>query len=103
VEGINARNGSSARIAAFVLVYRLPRNGYHGLTLLHDAATRHPLVRSKRRSNNIDPHKIGIMGFSAGGHSGIRGGDSFRRRRSAAADPINRVSSRPDLAVLVYR
>jgi acetyl esterase/lipase len=59
-------------------------------------------VRSHAAEFNIDPQKIGIMGFSAGGHEASTVETHFDAGNPNAADPVERVSSRPDFAVLVY-
>jgi acetyl esterase/lipase len=50
----------------------------------------------------IDPKRIGILGFSAGGHVASTIGTHFDSGKSDASDPIERVSSRPDLMILIY-
>ena len=55
-------------IAAFVLKYRLGSNGYRHPAMLNDAARAVRLVRAKAADWKIDPHRVGIMGSSAGGH-----------------------------------
>jgi acetyl esterase/lipase len=60
------------------------------------------LVRSKAGQLNVDPNRIGIMGFSAGGHLAATVGTHFDAGDAKAADPIDRVSCRPDFMVLVY-
>ena len=59
-------------------------------------------VRSRARSWNIDPGRIGIMGFSAGGHLASTAATHFDNGDPQAADPVQRVSCRPDFAILVY-
>ena len=89
-------------IAAFVLRYRLGPQYHHPIEL-GDAQRAIRTVRSRAREWHIAADRIGIMGFSAGGHLRVHA----RRRIStpatpSAADPIDRVSSRPDFAVLGY-
>jgi acetyl esterase/lipase len=59
-------------IAAFVLQYRLPGQGYRHPIPMHDGQRAIRWVRAQADKFNIDPHKIGIMGFSAGGHEAAR-------------------------------
>ena len=59
-------------------------------------------VRSNAKDWNIDPSRIGIMGFSAGGHLASTAGTHFDDGDPKATDPIERVSCRPDFMILVY-
>ena len=79
-----AKNG----IAAFVLEYRLP-NGHREVPL-EDAVEAIRVVRKKAKKFNIDPSKVGIMGFSAGGHL------------AASASNIPAVKDRPNFSILFY-
>jgi len=88
-------------ITAFVLKYRLgPR--YHHPAPLQDAARAIRTVRARATDWNIDPKRIGILGFSAGGHVTSTIGTHFDSGKPDASDPIERVSSRPDLMILIY-
>ena len=88
-------------ITAFVLKYRLgPRN--HHPAPLQDAARAIRTVRARATEWNIDPKRIGILGFSAGGHVASTIGTHFDSGKPDASDPIERVSSRPDLMILIY-
>lgn len=88
-------------VTVFVLKYRLgPR--YHQPAPLLDAARAMRIVRSRAKEWNIDPGRIGILGFSAGGHLASTLGTHFDSGKADAADPIERVSSRPDLMILIY-
>jgi acetyl esterase/lipase len=89
-------------IAAFVLFYRLPIHGYRHPVPLLDAQRAVRLVRSRAAEWNIDPAKIAVMGFSAGGHLASTLITHFDGGDAGAADPIERQSSRPDFGVLVY-
>ena len=60
------------------------------------------LVRARGPSWSLDPGRIGIMGFSAGGHLAMTASTMSDGGKAGAADPIDRVSSRPDFAVLGY-
>lgn len=88
-------------VAAFVLKYRLgPR--YHHPAPLQDAARAIRTVRARALEWGIDPKRVGILGFSAGGHVASTAATHFDAGKPNAADPIERVSSRPDLLVLIY-
>src|SRR6266496_253198 len=88
-------------ITAFVLKYRLgPR--YHHPAPLQDAARAIRTIRARATEWNIDPKRIGILGFSAGGHVASTIGTHFDSGKPDASDPIERVSSRPDLMILIY-
>jgi acetyl esterase/lipase len=89
-------------IAAFVLQYRLPGQGYRHPVPMHDGQRAIRWVRSNAAKFNIDPHRIGIMGFSAGGHEASTLETHFDAGNPNASDPVDRVSCRPDFAVLVY-
>lgn len=92
-------------IAAIVLKYRLPNsksNISSHLSPLMDAQRAIRLTRHHAADWNIDSNKIGIMGFSAGGHLASTAGTHFDQGKSSAADPVERISSRPDFMVLIY-
>jgi acetyl esterase/lipase len=100
-----ARYLNSIGIAAVVLKYRLPTYGNtvepHKAPLM-DAQRAMRLVRFNSKKWNIDPKKIGIMGFSAGGHLASTLGTHFDYGNSASADSVEKLSSRPDFMVLMY-
>jgi cytidylate kinase len=100
--GHNARFFQEKGVAAFVLKYRLPIHGYRHPVPLLDAQRAIRLVRSRAAEWNIDPTKIGIMGFSAGGHLASTVITHFDSGNPQAAYSIDRVSSRPDFSILVY-
>lgn len=88
-------------IAAFVLRYRLgPR--YHHPAPMQDAQRALRIVRSRAKEWNLDPKRIGIWGFSAGGHLASTLATHFDDGKPDADDPIDRVSCRPDFAILSY-
>jgi len=92
---------NSLGVSAFVLQYRLgPR--YHHPIELGDAQRAIRTVRSKAAEYRVLPDRVGIMGFSAGGHLASTAATHFDTGKTDARDPIDRVSSRPDFAVLVY-
>jgi acetyl esterase/lipase len=87
-------------IATFVLAYRMP-HGRHQVPL-SDAQRAMRWIRSQAVKFNVNPDKIGVMGFSAGGHLASTLETHFDAGNPNAPDPIDRVSCRPDFAVLVY-
>jgi acetyl esterase/lipase len=92
---------NSLGIAAFVLKYRLgPR--YHHPIELGDAQRAIRMVRSDAAKYGVARDRIGILGFSAGGHLASTAGTHFDAGKSSDPDPIERVSSRPDFLVLGY-
>ena len=92
---------NSLGVAAFVLRSRLgPR--YQHPVQLGDVQRAVRLVRARAASWNLDPAKIGVMGFSAGGHLAMTASTMASAGNAGASDPIERVSSRPDFAVLGY-
>ena len=92
---------NSLGIAAFVLRYRLGPQYHHPIEL-GDAQRAIRTVRARAAEWHIAPDRIGIMGFSAGGHLASSASTHFDSGTQSAADPIDRVSSRPDFAVLCY-
>ncbi len=88
-------------VTAFVLRYRLgPR--YRHPVPLGDAQRAIRLVRARAAEFGVSPDRIGMMGFSAGGHLTSTAGTHFDDGNPAAADPIGRLSSRPDFLILGY-
>lgn len=88
-------------VTAVVLKYRLgPR--YRHPAPLQDVARAIRTVRARTKEWNVDPGRIGVIGFSAGGHLASTVATQFDAGDPAAADAVDRVSSRPDLAVLAY-
>jgi acetyl esterase/lipase len=87
-------------IVGVVLEYRLPK-GNSAVPLL-DAQRAIRLVRSKAGEWGCDPKRIGIMGFSAGGHLASTAGTRFDAGNAMAEDPIEKMSCRPDFMVLIY-
>ena len=88
-------------VTAFVLKYRLGPRYRHPIEL-GDAQRAIRLVRSRAEEFNVWPDRIGMMGFSAGGHLTATAGTRFDAGKPDAADPIDRVSSRPDFLILGY-
>ena len=88
-------------VAAFVLKYRLGPKYRHPIEL-GDAQRAIRTVRARATEWHVAPDRIGIMGFSAGGHLASTASTHFDAGNAAADDPIDRVSSRPDFAILGY-
>lgn len=95
---------NSIGVTGIVLEYRVPRR--KGLLKheapLQDAQRAMSLVRSNAQAWSIDPAKIGILGFSAGGHLSATAATNFDRRAYPSIDEVDKISCRPDFAVLVY-
>lgn len=89
-----------AGIAAFVLRYRVAPNRHPAPLLDVQRAIR--TVRSRAAEWNIDPDKIAVLGFSAGGHLTASAGTRYDEGDAASEDPIERTSSRPNHLVLCY-
>ena len=87
-------------ITGVVLEYRLPAG--RRMVPLIDAQRALRTVRFHASDWKLDPKKIGIIGFSAGGHLASTAGTHFDAGNPQAADPIERVSCRPDFMILVY-
>jgi len=87
---------------AFILSYRLSSNGYILPVPLLDARRAIQTVRARARDYGIDPNRIVVIGFSAGGHLAALSATQFVPGDPAAEDSIERVSSRPDFLVLGY-
>jgi acetyl esterase/lipase len=88
-------------VAAFVLQYRLgPR--YHHPAELMDAQRAIRTVRAQASAFGIAPNRIGMWGFSAGGHLTATAGTHFDAGNATSPDPIERASSRPDFLILAY-
>ncbi|HUP40233.1 MAG TPA: alpha/beta hydrolase [Vicinamibacterales bacterium] len=92
---------NSLGVAAFVLKYRLGPKYHHPIEL-GDIQRAIRLLRSRATEWHLAPDRIGVMGFSAGGHLASTASTQFDRGNTAAADPIDRASSRPDFAILGY-
>jgi acetyl esterase/lipase len=103
LEGDQIANWFTARgFRAFVVAYRLSSAGYLLPVPLLDAQRAIRTVRARATDYQIDPHRIVIIGFSAGGHLAALAGTKFVTGDPNADDPVERVSSRPDFMVLGY-
>lgn len=93
-------------IAAFVLRYRLARAEGSTYTVmdhsLSDVQRALRLVKSRAAEWHIDPLRVGVMGFSAGGHLSVLAGTHILPAAPAATDPVDRLSSRPAFLGLIY-
>jgi acetyl esterase/lipase len=88
-------------ITAFVLKYRLGPRYRHPIEL-GDAQRAIRTVRARAAEFNVLPDRIGMMGFSAGGHLTATAGTHFDAGKSDAPDPVDRENSRPDFLILGY-
>jgi acetyl esterase/lipase len=98
---------NSKGMTGIILKYRVPRRpddtkGEPARRPLQDAQRAVSLVRSKAREWGIDPKRIGMVGFSAGGHLAIATATSFDRRTYKPIDDIDKISCRPDFAIAAY-
>ena len=98
---IPANHLNSLGIAAFVLKYRLGPKYKHPIEL-GDMQRAIRMVRSRAAEWHIAPDRIGVMGFSAGGHLASHASTQFDSGRAAEIDDVDRASSRPDFAILGY-
>lgn len=87
-------------ISAFVLRYRVAP--YRHPLPLQDAQRALRLVRAHADEWRVDPARLGILGFSAGGHLASTTGTHFNSGNPDIADPVERLSCRPDFMVLIY-
>jgi len=95
---------NSIGVTAFLLKYRVPRRKDRPKheAPLQDVQRALSQVRSQAKKWKIDPERIGILGFSAGGHLSATASTNFDKRAYEAIDEVDNVSCRPDFAVLVY-
>ena len=89
-------------VTCFVLKYRLGSHGYHYPAEFQDVTRAVRWVRANAADWKIDPHRVGIMGSSAGGHLASTLLTHFDSGDANSADPIERQSSRPDIGILCY-
>ena len=93
---------NSFGVTAFVLRYRHSATGHQHPTPMLDGQRAIRTVRSRAAEWGLDPKKIGVMGFSAGGHLASTLGTHFDAGNPSAADAIDHASSRPDFLILCY-
>ena len=90
-------------ITAVVLRYRVSNDDYHHRDFLADGKQAVRTVRAQARALGVDPHKVGFIGFSAGGHLAAFVGTACPPTGDADdPDPLMRVSCQPDFMVMVY-
>jgi acetyl esterase/lipase len=92
---------NSIGVTAFVLKYRLGPKYHHPIEL-GDAQRAIRMVRARADEFRVQPDRIGIMGFSAGGHLASSAGTHMETVNAVAGDPIDKASSRPDFLILGY-
>jgi acetyl esterase/lipase len=101
-----ARWLSERGIASFVLKYRLAREEGSSYKVevhaLQDAQRAMRLVRSRAKQWNLDPQRVGLLGFSAGGQLAGQAAARFDAGKRDAKDPVERESSRPAFQALLY-
>jgi len=93
---------NSLGVTGIVLKYRVPRRPDHPTGPLQDAQRAVSLVRGKAKEWGLDPNRIGMVGFSAGGHLTALTATNADKRAYEAIDETDKVSCRPDFAVVVY-
>lgn len=95
---------NSLGVSAFVLKYRVPRRDPekpHTLPL-QDAQRAIRIVRSRSKEWGIDPGRIGVLGFSAGGHLAVMSGTHYGDKSYERIDDADDLSSRPDFLIPIY-
>lgn len=115
LEGIEVCDWLTAKgITCVVVKYRVPDSGMHyyedcrcqrnpvAPMALEDAQRALSMVRSYAKEWHIDPHKIGVLGFSAGGHLSVDISTHSNRRAYQPVDAADKASCRPDFAVVLY-
>jgi len=105
---------ASIGVTGILLKYRVPNSGPHYYEDCHcekdpikplalqDAQRAIGLVRTKAKEWNINPNKIGVMGFSAGGHLVADISTNYRKRAYALTDEIDKTSCRPDFGIVFF-
>jgi acetyl esterase/lipase len=104
-EGLDvAERFNAERSTVFVLAYRLPGEGWveRHLVPLQDSQRAMRLIRSRAADFRIDPARLGVIGFSAGGHLAADLATAFAQRTYAPVDEADRLSARPAFAALIY-
>lgn len=88
-------------VRGFVLQYRLGPK-YHHPVMLHDVNRAIRYVRSHAADFRVDPKRVGVLGFSAGGHLTSTAVTYFDSGNASSTDPIDHASCRPDVGILIY-
>jgi acetyl esterase/lipase len=104
-EGLDpAERFNAERTTVFVLTYRLPGEGWQNRALapLQDAQRAMRLIRARSGDFRIDPARLGVIGFSAGGHLAADLGVSFDQPTYRPIDEADRLSARPTFLGLIY-
>lgn len=95
---------NSIGVTGVVVKYRVPRR--EGRTKhaapLQDAQRAIGLVRNQCKDWKIDPHRVGVLGFSAGGHLAATASNNYRERTYQHVDDADKASCRPDFSLLIY-
>jgi acetyl esterase/lipase len=93
---------NSIGVAGFILKYRHGGVGYGHPAPLQDAQRAIRIVRSRAKEWDLDPERVGIIGFSAGGHLASSAGTHFQKNYYDAKEAIDKISCRPDFMILIY-
>src|SRR3954464_11360665 len=93
---------ASFGVTAFVLKYRMHGTGHMHPVPMMDGQRAIRTVRARAAEWKVDPSRVGVLGFSAGGHLASTLGTHFDQGSAKSSDPIERVSSRPDFLILCY-
>jgi acetyl esterase/lipase len=95
---------NSTKITCVLVKYRVPNTGPYpkSSAALQDAQRALGMVRAHAAEWHIDPHRIGVLGFSAGGHLAAAVSTHFDKRLYDSVDATDQVSCRPDFAVILY-
>lgn len=95
---------AASGVTVFVMTYRLPQEGWTAGpdAPLQDAQRALRLIRARAADFAVDPHRVGVIGFSAGGHVAGMLTLAFDRPVYAPLDAADQVSARPDVSILVY-
>lgn len=90
---------NSLNISAAVITYRVPNMKNEAFSDMQRAVS---LLRTHAKTYNLDPKKIGVMGFSAGAHLAARVSTNYLTKNYPTIDQIDHTSARPDFTILIY-